>query len=104
MANTASNPSILSLESLTRLLGTPLRWKVLAELSLYEPLMVSELADSLGQSMSNISKQIAILREIGVVEQIRGRMYTVRARYLVSPGVLDFGYGQFHMKPTIPSA
>lgn len=104
MEDAASKPSILPVESLTRAIGSPLRWRILAELSLHEPLMVSELADSLGHTMSNISKQIAILRETGAVEQIRGRMYAVPARYVVSHGVLDFGYGPFQMKPTRPAA
>ena len=102
MADTASIPSPLSVEGLTRAVGSPLRWKILAELSENEPLMVSELSESLGETMSTISKHIAVLREAGAIEQIRGRMYAVRARFQVSRGVLNFGYGPFHMKPQTP--
>jgi predicted transcriptional regulator len=104
MADTASKPPILSVEVLTRAIGNPLRWRILTEISLRGPLMVSEIADALGSSMSHISKHIAILRKTGTVEQIRGRMHTVPARHIVGIGVLDFGYGPFRMKPTPPAA
>ena len=95
----APKPVTLPLDSLTRAIGSSLRWQILAALSQGEALMVSELNAALGPSMSSISKQITILREAGAVEQVRGRMYGIPARFRVSAGVIDFGYGPFRMNP-----
>ena len=37
--------------------------------------------------------------KVGAVEQVRGRMYGIPARFRVSPGVIEFGYGPFRMNP-----
>ncbi len=95
----APKPTTLPLDSLTRAIGSTLRWRILAALSQGEALMVSELSDALGPSMSSISKQLTILREAGAIEQVRGRMYGIPAHFRVSPGVIDFGYGPFRMNP-----
>ncbi len=92
-------PITLTLDTLTLVIGSTIRWKILAALSQGGPLMVSELSAAFGVSMSTISKQMTILREARVVEQGRGRMYAIVAHFRVSPGVLNFGYGPFLMRP-----
>ncbi len=87
----------LSLEDFTRAVGEPTRWRILAELSKGEPLMVNEIARALGRSDTMISKHLGVLRSARVVEIGRGRMYHIVAPYRVESGILDFGYGRLRM-------
>ena len=82
------------LKPLLRALGDPVRWRILAELSAGEPLMVLELAERLGRSADGVSKHLAVLREAGAVEVGRGRLYQIPKAYLVESDerVLDFGH------------
>ena len=82
------------LRPLLRALGDPLRWRILAELSTGEPLMVLEIAERLGRSADLVSKHLAVLRAAGVVESGRGRLYQIAKPYQPAPGerVLDFGH------------
>lgn len=86
---------------LLRGIGDPLRWRILAELSAGEPLMVIELAERLRRSADLISKHLAVLREAGVVEIGRGRLYQIPPHYLPTPGerVLDFGHCLLRFDP-----
>ena len=79
---------------LLRAIGDPLRWRILAELSIGEPLMVMEIAERLGRSADLVSKHLAVLREAGVVESGRGRLYQIAQPYRPAPGTneLDFGH------------
>ena len=87
----------LSLEDFTRVIGDATRWRILAELSKGEPLMVNEIARSIGRSDTVVSKHLGVLRSVRVVEIGRGRMYQIVAPFRVAPGVLDFGYGRLRM-------
>ena len=82
----------LSLEQFTKAIGTPIRWRVLAELSKGQPLMVIEIARAIGRKDVVVSKHLAVLRKIRAVEIGRGRMYQI-----VAQGILDFGYGRLNM-------
>lgn len=66
-----------------RLLGHPLRFKLLCQLT-QGPLAVSELAVRTGQSLSVISQQLALLRRAGLVHgkrEVKQVFYTLaRAR------------------------
>ncbi|MEO7932013.1 MAG: helix-turn-helix domain-containing protein [Chthoniobacterales bacterium] len=79
---------------LPRLWGDATRWRMIAELAKGEPLMVSELATRLGRSPGLISKHIARLREAGLVEVGRARLYNIPSRFLRTPGVADYGHCQ----------
>ena len=87
----------LSLENFTKAIGDPTRWRILAELSKGEPLMVIEIARMLGRSPTVASKHLGVLRQAGVVVIGRGRMYQIVAPFRVESGVLDFGYGRLLM-------
>jgi DNA-binding transcriptional ArsR family regulator len=97
-----SDPTIpasfaLSLEQFTKAIGTPTRWRVLAELSKGQPLMVIEIARAIGRKDVVVSKHLAVLRKIRAVEIGRGRMYQIVAPFFIAPGILDFGYGRLNM-------
>ena len=89
------------LTPLLRGIGEPLRWRILAELSAGEPLMVMEIAERLRRSADLISKHLAVLRQSGVVEIGRGRLYQIPPHYLPTPGerVLDFGHCLLRFDP-----
>jgi DNA-binding transcriptional ArsR family regulator len=90
---------VLSLPAITKALGDVTRWRILAELSKGESLMVIELARLFGRSETVISKHMAVLKQCGAVVIGRARMYEVPAHFRVEPGVLDFGYGRMRMAP-----
>ena len=79
---------------LLRAVSDPMRWRILAELSAGEPLMVLEIAERLGRSADLVSKHLAVLRAAGMVETGRGRLYQIAKPYQPAPGerVLDFGH------------
>ena len=87
----------LSLEDFTTVIGEPTRWRILAELSKGEPLMVIEIARAVGRTHTVVSKHLGVLRRARAVEIGRGRMYHIVAPFRVESGVLDFGYGRLRM-------
>jgi DNA-binding transcriptional ArsR family regulator len=75
-------------------ISNPVRWNLLRELASGESLMVTELAERLGQSVDTTSKHMAILRKAGIAIPGRGRLYQVPPQFLTdkTERVLDFGY------------
>lgn len=92
--NTLPTPPWPRLASLLHAIGDPVRWRILDELSAGEPLMVVEMAGRLGRSADLVSKHLAVLREAGLVETGRGRLYQIAKPYRPAPGerLLDFGH------------
>jgi DNA-binding transcriptional ArsR family regulator len=82
----------LALEDVLPAIGDPTRWRILAELSAGEPLMVTELGQRLGRSADLISKHLATLRRAGLVVSGRGRLYQIPPQYLTAPHTVDIGY------------
>jgi DNA-binding transcriptional ArsR family regulator len=72
----------------------PVRWALLRELASGEQLMVTELAERVGQSLDTASKNMAILRKAGIVIQGRNRLYQIAPQFLTDKTgrVVDFGY------------
>ena len=56
--------------------------------------MVIEIAERLRRSADLVSKHLAVLRQAGVVEIGRGRLYQIPPHYLPTPGerLVDFGH------------
>ena len=82
-------------EVLMYVLSSPVRWTILRELSLGEPLVCGDIAAITGMKSSSISKQFNQLVAAGIVEQGRGRSYKLVKPYRPAPGapkVLDFGH------------
>ena len=84
----------LKLEGLCRALSDATRWRILRELSKGEPLPVQELARRVGRPRAQVSKHMAMLREVGVAIAVYGRLYrfTPGVRVLAEERLLDLGY------------
>lgn len=89
-AATSSIPQ-LPVANLLAAVSSLSRWHILRELSKGEPLPVCEIAARLRSSETSISKHIAVLRTIGIVDRSYG-LYAIDRRFVV-PGerTLDFG-------------
>lgn len=87
----------LSLKAFTTVIGDATRWRILAELSKGQSLMVLEIARAIGRSATVVSKHLKVLRVAGVVEVGRGRMYQIVGPYRIESGILEFGYGRLRM-------
>jgi predicted transcriptional regulator len=80
------------MEAAVRAIGHPARWKLLAVLAEGEALMLTELAQRLGRSPGNVSKQLGYLRRSGVVKVTR-RLHHLAPRFSPSPAKeVDFGW------------
>ncbi len=93
-ASIPSPAALLPLANLAAALSDAMRWRILMALAEGEPLMVNELATRLGASSSLISKHLGRMRKMGVVEQVRGRLYRIPPAYLPKRGLVDFGHCQ----------
>lgn len=91
---TAIIPPAPKLKHLAAALAHTARWIILKELSRGEPLMVTELAKTVGCSRDMASKHLAVLRKAGMVQQGRGRLYRIPNHHLPAPGqnTADFGH------------
>jgi DNA-binding transcriptional ArsR family regulator len=76
------------------IISVPARWYLLRELASGEQFMVSELAERVGQSPDTASKNLAVLRNAGIVTQGRNRLYTLAPQFIAdkTERILDFGY------------
>jgi DNA-binding transcriptional ArsR family regulator len=98
MSNPQGGPTIPSatipLEEILNVISVPVRWYLLRELASGEQFMVSELAECLGQTPDATSKNMAVLRNAGIVIQGRGRLYQIAPQFLTdkTERILDFGY------------
>lgn len=89
-----TNPPRPSLNLLLKAIGDPMRWSILRTLTSGEPQMVIEIAEKVGVGASVVSKNLAIMRQAGVVVTNRAGLYTIPRAYLPTPGqpVIDFGH------------
>jgi DNA-binding transcriptional ArsR family regulator len=90
---TANHPPLIPLKTLLPLVGSPVRWQILRELSAGEPLEVTELGKRVGLAPDAASKQLTKMRQAGILVQGRGKLYRIAEAYLPTPGqpVVDFG-------------
>lgn len=100
--NPASAPQ-LPLEDQCYLLGHELRIGILRELAKGQPLPVGELARRLGCTPNAMSKQMALIGETGVVQQIYGRLYMMAPHHLPPPGATTLDLGQLVLKLQPPA-
>ena len=94
MATSSASPvnGRVSYAEMAVVLSNAVRWRVLAQLFKEDLLDVTELARRVGQNRSNLSKQLAVLRKHGVVEQWRAKLYRIPAKFRVAgEAILDFG-------------
>ena len=94
-------PPALPLEVVARLLSVPARWTILRELARGEVLPVSEIAARARIEASVASRHMAALKEMGLAEQIYGRLY--RLSPTLHPdratGLLDLGHWLLRLDP-----
>ena len=86
-------PAGFSFAALASGLGSPIRWRILQELSRGEGLLIVELAERLVMKQGTISKHMKVLRDQGLVATNRAGMNTIPPGRLVSAeeGIVDFG-------------
>jgi DNA-binding transcriptional ArsR family regulator len=98
MSNPQAGPPIpfatIPLADILGAIGNPARWNLLRELAGGDQLMVTELAERIGQSFDATSKHMAVLRTAGIAIQARNRLYSVAPQFIANKTerVLDFGY------------
>jgi DNA-binding transcriptional ArsR family regulator len=98
MTDPRSSPPLPSatipLDQILHAIADRTRWYILRELAGGEALMVTEIAERIGQSPNVTSKHIGILRKAGIALQSRNRLYTIAPQFLTDKThrVLEFGY------------
>jgi DNA-binding transcriptional ArsR family regulator len=98
MSETAA--AAVPLDLYVRAIGDATRWNILAVLAEGEPQLVMELAARVGRDQSTVSKHLALLREAGMVEQGRARLYRIPPRWVkdAENRVMDFGHGAIQFR------
>lgn len=93
-SNASAPAPLIPLKTVASILADPARWRILRELAGGEALMVVELAERIGISADSTSKHLAPLREAGIVETGRNRLYRMRPQFITdkSERLVDFGY------------
>jgi DNA-binding transcriptional ArsR family regulator len=99
-------PPVISIDKLSRALGVPARWIILRELGRGQALPVVELAKRAGISAPVATRTLMVMRQLGVVEQIYGRLYQLPASFRADPatGLLDLGHCLLRLNPPAPAA
>jgi len=87
------HPPVISFDTLVQILGAPSRCAILGALIDGQPRMVNEIAQIIGQKPGAVSKQLAVLRDAGLVVCNR-RLYQLPAAYIAAADKrhLDFGH------------
>ena len=78
---------------MVKAIGSPVRWKMLQELSKGEPRTIGELASAAGCNYDNAGRHLIVLRKAGLVVQGRGRLYQIPKQYLSTSGQPHVDYG-----------
>lgn len=98
MASTLEPPktsaiATVSAEALSAILGNFSRWRMLQELAGGEGRTITELAAAGECSYDSARNHLVRMRELGLVMQGRGKVYSIPARFLPTPGqrIVDYG-------------
>lgn len=85
---------LLPLEAALSAVASPVRWRILAELATGEQLMVAEIAERIGQNADATGKQLAVLRDAGIVTVGRNRLNRLQPQFIADPSqrLVDFGW------------
>jgi DNA-binding transcriptional ArsR family regulator len=94
--NSPSAPAIpagFSFAALASGLGSPIRWRILQEISRGEGLLIVELAERLGMKQGTVSKHMKVLRDHGLVATNRAGLNSIPPGRLISAeeGIVDYG-------------
>ncbi len=89
-------------------LGSITRWLMLRIMTDGEAYGSSDLASMIGINASAAYQHMAVLREAGIVEPYRGRLYRITRAYLPEPGkpLVDLGHCllRLDVQPAAPPA
>ena len=74
-------------------LGSPIRWRILLEISRGEGLLIVEVAERLGMKQGTVSKHMKVLRDHGLVVTNRAGLNSIPPGRLISTeeGIVDYG-------------
>jgi DNA-binding transcriptional ArsR family regulator len=89
---TPSTSPLLPLDSLCLLVSDSTRWRVIRELAKGEALPVGELGRRLDRTSSAMSKHLAVMSRLGVIQAGFGRLYSLAPAYRPAGGSIDFGH------------
>ena len=86
-------PAGFSFAALASGLGSPVRWRILQEISRGEGLLIVELAERLGMKQGTVSKHMKVLRDHGLVATNRAGLNSIPPGRLISAeeGIVDYG-------------
>lgn len=106
MSETPPRPATNSIPAATlprgpllQAIGDETRWQILLELAAGEPRMVKEIARTIGRSDTVAAKHLAVLRNAGITQIVRGRLQQLRPQFILDAEgrILDFGYLQLRL-------
>jgi len=94
-------PPALSIDTLARALSVPARWVILRELARGQALPVAELAARARITPNLTSRHMSALKELGLAEQVLGRLYRLSSQLRPDPatGLLDLGQCLLRLDP-----
>ena len=89
----SSKPSV-PLPNVLSAISSATRWAILRELATGNQMAVVELAERLDETATGISKHMGVLREAGVVNLGRNRLYSLPAGCILDREhrIVDFGW------------
>jgi predicted transcriptional regulator len=92
-----SNPSTLNPVAVFSALGSEVRWPIVQLLADGQARNISEIQSVAGSTAENISKQLRVLLNAGILENRPGEdrrqsVFSIPAAYRATSGVLDFGF------------
>ena len=82
----------IPLQSLLTAISNTIRWRIFDELLQHGGMTTIPLAERIGVEFSTLTKHMQLLKNLGLLEQGMGKIYSIPKRFLV-PGerALDFG-------------
>ncbi len=92
-------------DELCKVIGSPVRWRMIEELARQGWLPVGYLAGRAGVKGPAASAHIKILKKAGVLETGVGRLYRLAAALRPEPGAefLDLGPCRIRLRPSAPN-
>jgi len=83
-----------SVRALASVLGNAVRWQLLAELSVGEPLRVVQLAKAVNEKPDLVSKHLRVMRSARVTVLGKNGFHRIADRFMPAQGVreIDFGH------------
>jgi DNA-binding transcriptional ArsR family regulator len=94
MDTTEDRKGRFPLDSVSFVLASPSRWRLLEALSEGGPFSVDELARRIGLKPSTASKHMLILAKAGLAKSGKGRLYTLAPGLLAADGSRDVALGR----------